>query len=304
MPALSAVAKPFFPELDSQLLSLTEKFCFLEEIQIRAMQSKNSASLLTQLQMSFNLLFKEQKLYLSASVMSNSSVTECIFSPSDTSHNTKPAETINSLSQKSLTPRKLKKQERGAKWKLNKLSGNSIKPQTQAQTAPTNSDLVSKISSKSNTDSDIVYKQNKNSLQSSHSKLLSTTKSTVEVPSMSSSVAISIPTTSDDNFDSKQTVNSLQDLLKENTQSVSNVAPVISTVKIQSVSNVTPIPLHRQEGEYTGDLTVKGIRHGRGNMKYTVEPYLDHLYEGTWKFDKFYGNGKYTCSNGSIIEGK
>ena len=121
---------------------------------------------------------------------------------------------------------------------------------------------------------------------------------------MSSSVAISITTTSDDNFDSKQIVNSLQDLLKENTQSVSNVAPVISTVKIQSVSNVTPIPLHKQEGEYTGDLTVKGIRHGRGNMKYTVEPYLDDLYEGTWKFDKFYGNGKYTCSRGSIIERK
>jgi hypothetical protein len=204
MPTLSAVAKPFFPELDSQVLSLTEKFCFLEEIQIRAMQSKNSASLLAHLQMSFNLLSKEQKMYLSASDMSDSSVTECISPlPSDTPHNIKPAETINSLSQKSLTPRILKKQERGAKWKLNKLSGNSIKPQTQAQTAPTNSDLVSKISSKSNTDSDIVYKQNKNSSQSSHSKLLSTTKSTVEVPSMSSSVAISIPTTFDDNFDSK-----------------------------------------------------------------------------------------------------
>ena len=180
----------------------------------------------------------------------------------------------------------------------------SDNPVAKLKTEPTNLDLVSKKSSISNNNSDIVSNQNKNSLQSFHPKLLSTTKSTVEVPSMSSSVAISIPTTSDDNFDSKQTVNSLQDLLKENTQSVSNVAPVTSTVNIQSISNVTPIPLHKQEGEYTGDLTVKGIRHGRGNMKYTVEPYLDDLYEGTWKFDKFYGNGKYTFSNGSIIKRK
>ena len=285
MPALSAVAKPFSPESDSHILFLTQKFIFLEQLYIPAMQSKNSASLLIQLQTSFNLLFEEQKLYLSTADMSNSSVTN--ISPSFvTSPHFDPAISINSSNSNNLTPRKLKKQQRGAIWKLKKLSTDPMK--LQPQTVLANPDLVSESSSssnqifnhssKSNINSHLVSKPTENSFQSSPPNLHSTTESTVDVPPIPSSAV--------------------------NTPSVSNVASATSTVKIQSVSNVTHVPLHIQEGEYTGDLTVKGIRHGRGKMKYTVEPYLDHSYEGTWKFDKFYGNGKYTWSDGHSYEGK
>ena len=183
MPGLSAFAKPFSPESDSYIFSLTQKFIFLERLQIPAMQSKHSASLLIQLQTSFNLLFEEQMVYLSASDMFNSPVTECISPSSVASYNIKPADKIYSSDQKFLTPRKKKKQERGAKWKLTKLSENSIKPQPQI--APTNSDCVSKKSSISNPISDLVSKSNINSFQSSHSNSLSNTKSTVDVPPIS-----------------------------------------------------------------------------------------------------------------------
>jgi len=229
------------------------------------MQSKNSA-LLINLQMSFELLFEEEELYLSTADMSNSSVTKCI-SPSLITSHIKPATTINSSNSNNLTPRRLKKQERGAKWKL-----STMKPQARIILA--NSDIVSETSSSSNqipnysstsiTNSVNVSNSNENILNSSHHTLLSSTDSTIDI------------------------------------LSVSNVAPV----KYQPVSNDTPVPLHLQEGEYIGDLSVKGIRHGRGKMIYTIESHLGDIYEGTWKFDKFYGNGKYIYSYGSTYEGQ
>ena len=147
MPALSAVVKPFSPESDPHILFLTQKFIFLEQLYIPAMQSKNSASLLIQLQTSFNLLFEEQKLYLSTADMSNSSVTN--ISPSFvTSPHFNPAISINSSNSNNLTSRKLKKQQRGAIWKLKKLSTDPMK--LQPQTVLANPDLVSESSSSSN----------------------------------------------------------------------------------------------------------------------------------------------------------
>jgi len=277
MPALSAVAKPFLPESDHRMLLLAKKFIYLETLQIEMMQSKNSAFLLTQLRPAFNLLFEEQKLSLSTADMCNPSVSTETITSSLHSNPIKSDMSISSsaptkISEKKLTPRRLKKQERGAKWKLSKLSTDPIKP--QPQTILANSDIVSEISSSpnqisnhsstSNNNSANVCKSNKNILNSSDHTLLSSTDSTI------------------------------------NAKSVSNV----TTVKNQSVSNDTPVPLHLQEGQYTGDLSVKGIRHGRGKMIYTIESQLGDIYEGTWKFDKFYGNGKYTFSDGTTYEGK
>ena len=147
MPAIStsfsAAAKPFYPESDSRILFLIQKFIFLEQLQIQAMQSKNSA-LLLQIQTSFNLLFKEQMIHLSASDMLNSSVSEFIF-PSSKNSTQPQIPTINSnlvsensSNQKFLTPRQSKKQERGAQWKFKKLSkANSDFPNYSSAVVPT-----------------------------------------------------------------------------------------------------------------------------------------------------------------------
>jgi hypothetical protein len=64
------------------------------------------------------------------------------------------------------------------------------------------------------------------------------------------------------------------------------------------------IPVHKREGDYIGDITMKGIRHGRGDMVYTCPKFKGDTYSGSWKFDKFHGPGKYVGSSGGMYEGK
>jgi len=78
--------------------------------------------------------------------------------------------------------------------------------------------------------------------------------------------------------------------------------PPVSTTFVESIL-IPFIPVHKREGEYIGDITVKGIRHGRGKMVYTCPDFNGNTYSGSWKFDKFYGQGKYTWSDGDIYEG-
>ena len=77
----------------------------------------------------------------------------------------------------------------------------------------------------------------------------------------------------------------------------------VSTTFVESI-HIPFIPVHKREGEYIGDITVKGIRHGRGNMVYTCPDSNGNTYSGSWKFDKFNGFGKHTWAHGTIYEGK
>ena len=79
--------------------------------------------------------------------------------------------------------------------------------------------------------------------------------------------------------------------------------PHVSNTFVESIF-IPFIPAHKREGEYIGDLTVKGIRHGRGDMVYTCPEFNGNTYSGSWKFDKFNGFGKHTWADGDIYEGK
>jgi len=57
------------------------------------------------------------------------------------------------------------------------------------------------------------------------------------------------------------------------------------------------IPLHKQEGEYTGKLSRNGVRYGYGTMRYNIEPWIGDYYEGHFNLDGLYGPGLYRFSN-------
>ena len=120
MPAsFSAAAKPFFPELDSRLYFLSQKFIFLQNLLFEAMKSTNPA-LISQIKIAFNLLFEEQQFYFSTD-MDNTSVSEpASFHPFSIPLQSSQPEMSNlfvppKTLKKELTSRQKKKQERGAK---------------------------------------------------------------------------------------------------------------------------------------------------------------------------------------------
>ena len=146
MPAIStsfsATTKPFLLESDSRIFHLLQKFNFLESLHLKATHIKDSA-LLTEFQTSFNLLFEEQKLYLSADTSSSSVIQSTSFSSSlNLSQVVKPAMYNSSVfknkSETFLTPRKIKKQERGKAWKqLKQSSSNSFLNKTVVESSET-----------------------------------------------------------------------------------------------------------------------------------------------------------------------
>jgi len=84
--------------------------------------------------------------------------------------------------------------------------------------------------------------------------------------------------------------------------SIISVQPPILTTFAEDIF-IPFIPVHKREGEYIGDLTKKGFRHGRGHMVYTCPEFSGDTYTGKWKLDKFYGYGKYTWADGTVYEG-
>jgi len=97
------------------------------------MTSTNPA-LISQIQMAFNLLFEEQQLYFSTDIDYSSVSEPASFHPFSIPLQSSQPEMSNlfvppKTLKKELTSRQKKKQERGAKWKLAKLSGDSFKPE-------------------------------------------------------------------------------------------------------------------------------------------------------------------------------